>query len=381
MRTTALRLLALYAVSRLVTTTFMLVMFLVATGQGWNFASHRSDPSFFTFSGSWDASFYKTIAEHGYPRELPLDATGRVRPNPWAFLPLFPAVTRVLMSVTGMDFYTAGVILASAFGAAAALMLYAVVRLRASERQARWAMIFFSFGPLSFVLQVAYAETLFLLLIFACLWAMIRRHYLLLIPLGLLAAFTRPGVLAIPLALAVVIVLRLARHQPFPWRERIAAATAGLAIAAAGLAWPVIASVVTGHPDAYLETELSWWAGFVGHQRFAPLTPWFLMAGTFLGWAGIVLVIIVIAAFVWWLTRRSLRRLGPELLSFSGGYLLYLVAVFLPQQSLLRIMMPLAPLLADPALSATRLRRRTLLAIGIGLQPVAIVLLWFLGYP
>lgn len=375
------RALAIYLASRVVSTTLLLAMFLLATSQGWTFASHRADPTFFTFSGSWDSSFYRQIALRGYPTQLPVDAQGHVTPNPWAFLPLFPWISRALMGLTGLGFYPAGVIVATAFGAVASVLLYRLVLLRAGDRSARWAVILFSFGPVSFVLQVAYAESLFLALTFGCLIALVTRRYLVMIPLGVLAAFTRPGAVALALALAIHLLVRIAGRQGFRRGELPSIVVTGLAIAAAGLAWPFIADAATGHPGAYLETELSWWTGFVGRQHFAPLTPWFVMAGTYLGWAGIVLVLAVIGAFAWWLTRRSMRSLGNEFVAWGGSYGLYLVAVFLPQQSLFRMLLPLSPLLGDPAIARSPALRRTLLAGGIALQPVAIVLLWFLGYP
>ncbi|KQV06878.1 hypothetical protein [Leifsonia sp. Root112D2] len=375
------RVLTIYLASRAVTTAFMATLFLVASGQGWSFASHRAHATFFTFSGSWDSSFYKRIALEGYPLQLPTDAAGHVEPNAWAFLPVFPWLSRGVMAVTGLEFYTAGVIVATVFGAAAAVVLYKLLVRRVADRPALWAVIFFCFGPLSFMLQVAYAESLFLFLLFCALWAMVTQRYLLMIPFGVLAAFTRPGALALALALGIQLLVRLLRRETVGWRKASAIIVAGAVIAAAGLAWPVIASAVTGHPGAYLETELSWWTGFVGRVSFVPLTPWFIMAGRYLGVAGIVLVIAVIAGFAWWLSRRSLRRVGEDIVGFGASYGLYLVAVFLPQQSLFRLLMPLAPLLGDPALSRTRLRRGVLLGAAIALQPVAIVLLWFLGYP
>jgi hypothetical protein len=373
--------LLVYLASRLVSTTFLLTMFLVATSEGWTFASHRDDPNFFTFSGSWDSSFYRRIALDGYPRDLPVDAAGNVLPNPWAFLPLYPVVVRALMAVTGLDFFVAGVIASTIFGAVASVVLYRLVLARGTQRTALWAVVLWCFGPLAFILQTAYAESLFLTLVFGSLLALVTRRYLVMIPLGVLAAFTRPGAIALALTLAIHLAVRLLGRKGFRRGELASIVVAGLAIAAAGLAWPFIADAVTGHPGAYLETELSWWTGFVGRQHFAPLTPWFVMSGRYLGIAGVILVLGVIAGYAWWLSRRSLRSLGHEFTAWGASYGLYLVAVFLPQQSLFRMLLPLAPLLGDPALTRRRATPWILLAAGIALQAAAVVLLWFLGYP
>lgn len=377
--------LLIWAGSRVVSTVLLATVYLLATANGWPFASYRQDPSFFTFSGSWDASFYRIIAEHGYPATLPTDGSGHVLPNAWAFLPVFPAVVRVVMTLTGASFWVAGVGVASIAGASACVLLYRLVLAVGCSHRARWATALFAFAPTGFLLQVAYAESLLLALLFGALLALVRRRYWLIAPLGVVAAFTKPGVLALALALAVHLVLRWVawrrQQDAFPWRDRIAIVVTGLVVAAAGLAWPVIATAVTGRPNAYLDTELSWWVGFVGRQHFAPLTPWFTMASTWLGPLGIGLVVVLLAGAVWFFSRRSTRALGTDVLAFTASYGLYLVAVFLPQQSLPRLLMPMAPLLGSDVFVGTRRRAVTWLVVGMCLQPVAIVLLWFLGYP
>ncbi|WP_344795802.1 hypothetical protein [Frondihabitans peucedani] len=380
-----LAVLAVYAASRVVSTLLLGAVFLLATAKGWTFASYRAHPTFFTFSGSWDASAYKTIAEHGYPTSLPLDASGNVLPNPWAFLPVFPGIVRAVTGVTGLGFYPAGVAVATVSGFGAALMLYRLLILRVPSRRALFAVVLFTVGPMGFLLQTAYAESAFLFFLFAALWCLLSRRYLLLIPFAVVAAFTRPGVLALALTLGVHLVVRIVAarrgREALPAGQAIGIVAAGAVTAAAGLVWPLIATAVTHRPDAYLDTELSWWTGFVGRRHFAPLTPWFVMASTYLSWGGVVLVLAVVAAGAVWLTRPSSRALGHEIVGFTGSYWLYLVAVFLPQQSLVRLMMPVAPLLGSSVFSETRARRIASVSTAVGLQAVAVVLLWFVGYP
>lgn len=377
--------LIVYAASRVLTTVFLLSLYVAGTVGGWHFASSRHDPTFFTFSSSWDGSFYQRIATGGYPSALPVDGGGDVEQNPWAFLPLYPVVVRGLMTVTGLPFAPAGVVVATLFGAAAALLLYRIVLARGGTVSALWATVFFCFGPLSFVLQITYAESMFFFLMFAALLAMIRRRYWLVIPFTVAAAFAKPGALAIPLALAVVFVVRYVQDrrgtEPFARRERVAVLVAGAVTAAAGLAWPFIASLATGTPDAYVSTELSWWTGFIGRVSFVPLTPWFLFTWKYAGVAGVLLVLAAIGGFVWLLRRPGVRELGTEVVAYSASYALYLVAVFLPQQSLFRLLLPLAPLGGARGLTHSPRARSIVLVVGVALQPVALILLWFLGYP
>ncbi|WP_245981663.1 hypothetical protein [Frondihabitans australicus] len=391
--------LVVYALSRVVSTILLAAMFWIATANGWRFASHRAHATFFSFSGSWDASSYRSIAEHGYPSTLPVDAAGHVLQNTWAFLPVYPYVVHALTTVLGVNgtpngFYAVGAIVSLVAGGVAAVLLSAILRRSIPAPRALFAVALFSLGPLGFLLQTAYAESLFLALLFASLWCLVARRYWLLIPFGVVAAFTRPGVLALSLALGIHFVVRLRGRRitgsAFPWRDRLAIVVAAGLTAAAGLAWPVIASAATRRPDAYLDTELAFWTGFVGRRHFAPLTPWFAMATTYLGVvAGVVLVLLVIAAGVFWLTRRGTRALGADVVGLTASYWLYLVAVFLPQQSLPRLLLPTAPMLGSPVFwgpvsagEAGSRRRRVALLVGcVVLQAVAIVFLWFVGYP
>src|SRR5690606_39186407 len=124
-----------------------------------------------------------------------------------------------------------------------------------------------------------------------------------------------------------------------------------------------------------------WWVPLVGRQEFVPLTPWFLLATRWAGLAGILAVMAIVAIVVVFLTRKSTLRLGSEIVSYAASYCLYLFAVFLPQQSTFRLLMPLAPLMASELFTSTPARRWTVFSIGAALQPVAIVALWFLSFP
>jgi hypothetical protein len=434
--------LVVYLASRLFSTSVLFGVYEVAKLAGATFITPGSDRSFLDFTSSWDADRYRTIALHGYPSTLPTDATGEVLPNEWAFLPVFPYLCHLLMVATGMDFTVAAPLLATIFGAAAAIVLYRLLVTKVGHTGALWAVLLFCFGPMAFVLSVGYAESLFLLLMFGGLLAVQRRNYPLVAAAGIVASFVRPGALALALALGIHLIVRwhTERERPearpaaattadasatrptgdagtrrivgigtappalvlaartsarrawaglrefvvggrMPTRELSTIVVAGLAMAAAGLAWPVVAHVVTGQSDAYLETEMAWWVDYVGRPAFVPLTPWFLLAGRWLGIGGILLVLAIIASFTFWMTRRSTLRLGHEVVAFVAGFFAYLVAVFLPQQSLFRLLMPLSPVLGTPAISSRPWLRRTMLLGGAALQPVAVVFVFLFTAP
>lgn len=349
----------------------------------WEFASSRSNPSFFTFSGSWDASAYRTIAEHGYPTDLPRTPAGTVDQNVWAFLPLYPAIVGGIAALTGLDFYIVGPLVSMACGAGATLVLGLLLRPRVGASRARWACALFALGPPAFILQVSYAESLFLLLTFLSLWAISHDRFLLAGLAGVAAAFVRPGALALSLTIALVVASGFLRDRArWAWPRCVSAALAGLAIAVAGFSWPLIADAVTGQHGAYFASELAFWRSLIGDVPFIPLTPWFMFAQTYLPVVGPVAVIAILALVALWLLRPAQRELGPPIRAYVLSYALYLFAVFLPQQSTVRLLMPLAPALGDRALRpSTATGRALVLGACAAAQGAMIVGLWFLSFP
>lgn len=391
----------LYAVSRVFSTVLLAIGLWVLIAHGWHLPWLTDTPSFHLgrhgwsprlprfadASALWDSAHYASIAAVGYPSELPRSASGAIAPNNWAFLPVYPLLVGALRWVFGTGFASTGVVVSLLFGGAATVLLYLVVRDRAGYRSAWYAAAVFAFGPLAFLLQLAYAESLFLFLVFSALYLMQRERYWWMLAPAVLAAFTRPGEIALAPALALVFLVRLRGSRwgrdtdAFPVRDRVGIVGATVATGLAGVAWPVIAWAVTGVSNAYTATELSWRNGFLGHTRFRPFTAWFELFDRYLGIGGVLLVLALIAAFVCWVARPGIRALGVEILATAASYALYLIAVFMPQQSVFRVAMPLAPLLGDPGLVARPVLRRVVLAAAVAAQPVCVALLWFYANP
>lgn len=346
------------------------VLMVVAERQVENLWTPAS-PSYLQFTGlMWDASWYRSIAEQGYPAELPLDDAGQVRQNAWAFFPLFPALVRVLMLVTGAPWEVVAPLLALALGAAAVLVVHRVVERGAPRAVAARpglplaTVALVSVFPTSVVLQVGYTESLALLLVATSLLLVLTRRYgwaaLAVVALGFTRAVAAP-------MLAVVLV-----HAVVRWREHRrggdpltpgdVAQVAGLAVVAAlsGVAWPVVCGLVTGRPDAYLLTQGTW----RGSGDVVPLEPWGYVSRYWFGsWAPLVLVAAA-AVVVGVVASRSARRQSAELQTWSIAYLGYLVLAVEPGTSLARFLLLAFPLGAATAGLVARdpVRRRAWLA-------------------
>ncbi len=362
-----------YVVARIVTTGLM----LLATQASDPTSRFGPDPTLGDFALGWDAQWYWQIAFAGYPTELPIDAQGHVAENAWAFMPLYPWIANALGAVVG-GYPVAAPIVSLVSGYLACLALHALLRRRVGASAAMWAVVFFASGPLAALFQVGYAETLFLLWLFLGLLAVERRRWWWLYPLAPLMAFTRPGVLAFSLMLALYGIWRWTRRRrdALPTREVVHIVATGLLTAALGLAWPVICGWVTGDPSAYLQTELAWrraWLGdhggfvpFDGFVRAAPL--WFGQWGLppWLGYIALGALVVGIAAVL--VRSRRIRALGMPVRLWSISYVLYLLAVFFPQSSTFRLLVPLSPLWGAVAAPRSTLWRVSVLVLCIAAQ-------------
>ena len=169
--------LAVYLATRAVSTLFILaagrlqVPYERWTGPG--------PVTFLDMSVVWDGSWYRTIAEDGYPAELPLSDDGVVRQNQWAFYPLFPMLSRGLMVLTGMDFRLAGTLVALVTGCGAAVLMVRLFARYAPPAVALAAMGVWAVQPAAPTLQIAYTESLAVLVLVGFFLALVQRNWLL----------------------------------------------------------------------------------------------------------------------------------------------------------------------------------------------------------
>ncbi len=333
--------LLVYAVCRLVSG---ILLALVATRQvptGWT----GDAVSYLTFTAQWDGQWYRAIAEHGYPRTLPLDQIGQVEQNAWAFYPLFPFLSRALMDVTGLSFYAVGSTMSLLLGFVAAGAMGALLRRRLGDTWTLATVALWASMPAAAVLQVGYTEAAAMALLTLFLLAVQRERWLWAMLLALLLGLTRP--IAVPIAAVAVVALYLR------WRRRSTApvapseAASGLALlvgcGVSGLLWPVIAALVTGHGDAYTATMSSW----RGSHEIVPFRPWLDMSRYYFGqtwgpvWLTVIFVVIAVMVLGPWASR-----LGPQLRTWSLAYPAYLLVVLDPFTSIFRYLIPLFPLAA-----------------------------------
>lgn len=374
--TFAATVLALYAACRLVTTVVLLAVLPRQVPSGMT-GGPDVPVTYWSFTALWDGQWYERIALHGYPDVLPVGPDGHVQQNPWAFYPLFPYLSRAVMRATGVDFPAAGSTVALVCGFGAAVLMGLLLRERIGHRAALVVVVLWASFPASVTLQLAYTESLAMLLLVGYLYALDRSRWLVAAGVAVLVGLSRPIGLPLGLVTLVVVVLRWRRRDRLPLRagEYVRMAAALLGCAVAGFLWPAIAWWRTGSASAYTDTMGAW----RGSGAVTLFKPWYGIATWWLGdtWGPTLLVVVplVVVAMVAGPWAAALRA---DLRAWALGYPLYLAAVLDPFTSIVRYLIPLFPLLV-PLVGAGWADRRGDSWRRLLLRSVPILVLFVIG--
>ncbi|BAU99424.1 hypothetical protein [Aurantimicrobium minutum] len=368
----------IFLLGRAISTAMLLVLASQQAENAWTGAQ----PSLWDFSSMWDGRWYNIIAEVGYPTQLPVTEDGHIAENAWAFMPVYPALVRGVMVLTGLPWNIAAIIITVVCAYVATLVFYKLLTRFVPAQQALFAVLLFSVAPVSPLFQLAYAESMQLMLIVIALYLLVRRKYAWMIPVVLVLSVTRPGSLAIALTLVLHWIYRATQKARFLLKEKVLVAAVALIAAFSGVVWLFIAGAVTGMPTAYLETELAWRSAYIGYQELVPFTPWIFAAQwwtTNFGYpevAGYVLLAALVIGFVIFLFTPAMKRLGVDIRFWLISYALYLLAVFFPQSSTFRLLAPLFPALGAVAAPKSKVYRVTMTVLFIALQWGWLLICW-----
>lgn len=344
----AWQVLGIYLVSRIVATTALLI---ARTHQGDSFDGWwpGEQPPYGVFVARWwDGWWYEQVALHGYPSQLPLDELGAVDLNEWAFYPLYPGIVRGLMELTGGTWIVLAPLVSAVLGAAALLVIYRVVEVGAPRAVAARpglplaTVAVVAFFPSAVVLQVAYTESLALLLVATSLLLLIQRRYEWAMLAVALLGFTR----AIALPMAAVIAVHLAVRwwnaragaEAFGHRDQVRGLLLLVVAGISGVLWLGITAWGTGEVDAYFQTQAAWRPGrgsglFMGWLRLSTFSP-----------VGVALAIGAVVGIIALLLSPAGRRLGVELWTWTAVYVLFLATVGDVISSQLRFLLLAFPL-------------------------------------
>lgn len=349
----------------------LLLTFLIYPSQDTCPFSNPVQPGFFGFITNWDSTWYQTIHDTGYPVTLPRNADGVVQQNPWAFLPVYPAVVRMVTSIPGVSWQIAAPTVALIASLGFAVVIYRLFRTEADHSTSLAAVAFVVFAPAAPVLQYGYAESLALFFVAVVLYLVVNRRYMTAVPFVLLADLTRP--VGAPLALMCLIVAGVTGYRHVRGRDAAApSAMLGLgalsvvAITGAVL-WPAVAAVVTGVPDAYFLTEGAWQTDGSQLQHNVFLMAMTVAYGPVLGLVMAATLVILLGAFM---LLTSVRRIGIVMWAWTGSWLGYQLLMNGIGRADLRLLLAAFPLALVAATVIGRAWGRALVAVVLALLQI-----------
>lgn len=165
--------------------------------------------NYVNFCTKFDAAWYQSIAQNGYPeitekKELGFVSKTEVIQSAWAFFPGYPLLNVAVMKTTHISYPWASLLLSIIFSFMAAWVLYDFCMLSlCNEQKAFWISLCFFLSPFAFYFSVFYTEAAFFSFMVLGFNSLYRKNYIALmfclIPLVLL----RPNgiVLFLPLYL------------------------------------------------------------------------------------------------------------------------------------------------------------------------------------
>ena len=143
----------------------------------YQFAAHPTSPGYLALITNWDGQWYQRIATLGY--HLPAHGAPGLKDalRMYAFLPLFPTVVGAMMTWAGLSFAVCVTIVNVTAGAAAMVVMFALLERTAGWFVASAAVLFTCCFVAAPLLQAAYAESIALLLVCTVLLLVAQRRY------------------------------------------------------------------------------------------------------------------------------------------------------------------------------------------------------------
>ncbi|MER7006369.1 mannosyltransferase family protein [Dactylosporangium sp. NPDC000555] len=328
---------------------------------------------------AWDGGHFLRVAEEGYPAGYTFDADGRLTGNGLAFFPGYPMLVRLVHYVTRLDYGTAAITVSWLAGAAAAVLLCALLTRLYDERVGLLFTALFCLQPMSMSLSMAYSEALFTALVAGMLLLAHRGEWLAAGLLGLGAGLTRPTGAAAAIALTVAAGIAVYRARagandrpeadPDPDGEgRAGAGTgrttpiwkplAGAVIALAGVpAYLLWVGLRVGEFGAWFDIQTAGWGstfdfGSSGLQFVRDA----LRGGD--GWIQVSVAWMLIGTVI--LAVMALRgRVWPPLAVYGVAVLVLVLGQAGYYHSKPRLLVPALLILVPPAVALARARPRT----------------------
>ncbi|MBB4687108.1 hypothetical protein [Amycolatopsis jiangsuensis] len=330
--------------------------------------SWKADVSPGRFVDDFDASWFLSVAQHGYDQQVVAGADGAPGENSLVFFPLYPGLVAIL-TLFGIPALPAGLVVSVLAGCAAAWGLFVLGRDFASPRVGLLMAVLWSVGPGSAALHLAYSEAVLVALVAWALVAVARRQWVLAGALALFAGLTRASAGALVAAVGVAALVAVFQRRD-GWRPWLGGLLAPLGL----LGYLAYVGIRTGRADGWFWLQNAWqmhfdFGQFTWEQVKEGLTvdraSWITVTA--------LIVLVAVALQLWtWATRLPLPwqvygTLTVVIALCSSNYF----------QSRARFLLPAFVLTVPLALALAKLPNRVLAVL---LPSAAVLSGWYGAY-
>jgi hypothetical protein len=342
----------------------------------YQFTAHPQSPGYLDLITNWDGQWYERIATLGY--HLPAAGAPGAKDTLWTygFFPMFPTVVGAMMAVTGLSFAVCVTVVNLVAGAAAMVVMFALIERTAGRFVAGAAVLMTCCFVAAPLFQAAYAESISLLLVCTALLLVARRRYGWAVMVVVLLSLTR-GVTA-PVAVVVVVhaLLRYRNRAQDPIRrgEVVWMTVLTVASAASVTLWPTVTSAVISRVKTTGTNR-----GSVSNAVVTGRFGWFTNAYEHIGWIGVVGLTLLVVLFVALALSPLTRTWGVEVRTWFAIYPIYLLFVVGVHTGMLRYLLlafPLGLLLIGSPQPGTVPRRRAALVVTVSVIGLALQVPW-----
>jgi len=342
----------------------------------YQFTAHPASPGYLGLITNWDGQWYERIATLGY--HLPGAGASGAKDTLWtyAFLPVFPTVVGAMMAVTGLSFAVCVTVVNLVAGAAAMVVMFALLERTAGRFVAGAAVLLTCCSVAAPLFQAAYSESITLLLVCTVLLLVARRRYAWAVLAVVLLSLTR--LVTPPLAIVVIVHagLRFRDRAKDPIRRGEAIWMAVLAVVSAVSVsfWSRITSVITSQARTTGANR-----GSVSNAVVVGRFGWFTNAYEHIGWIGVVGLALLIALLVGLALSPLTRTWGVEVRTWFAIYPIFLLFVAGVHTGMLRYLLlafPLALLMVGSPEPDTIPRKRAALVVIVSVIGLALQVPW-----
>jgi hypothetical protein len=342
----------------------------------YQFTAHPSSPGYLGLITNWDGQWYERIATIGYHLPAAGDPHGEDALRAFAFLPLFPMLIGAMMTVTGLSFAGCVTIVNLVAGAAAMVVMFALVERTAGRFAAGSAVLLTSCFVAAPLLQAAYSEAIALLLVCTILLLIARRRYGWAVVAVILLSLTR--LVTPPLAI-VVLVHAIVRYRgrsqdPIRRSEMVGMALLAVVAAASVSLWSTITNAITNGVKATGADR-----GSVSNAVIVGRFGWFTNAYEHIGWIGVVGVALLVVLFVVTAVSPITRTWGIEVRTWFAIYPIFLLFVAGVHAGVFRYFLlafPVALLLVGSPEPEGIPRKRIILVVAASVISLALQVPW-----